>query len=600
MISDSSEMLMSIVSSLLSTLDLLKARDKARLIKNKWIESKDMLSPEFQECAQRAIDSQIGDEIVWNELVELTRKALEPFESKIVAYAIIEKVLENSANSELTASTAKGNYSTMGKLSLAISRLSKVWYYLVKLNLYTQDSYISKAIRKLHKVDLKQAARNNNFLCYILEVQHCFTAHDILRFIEDIDTINDKSDALESNGESIFVSKDLHPELQSYLSQFHTETVEKFRVYTTANQRVNTHQNIMSACDFLTLLKMIFQDSESVKLCLQSDPTETCIFKSITASKYISKEIYKYFDAVLKVDKSLECNQKFNLKMNFEIFLSIFSYMLNSSVLTWCDKDKSLAGVEDSKSPILNAPGINAILDMNLHTKIKKVIESESLLSYKLMSYISDLKMMLDERLKDTEQTVVKEVLSCITTQISSLNIYSKSFNSHKDNYKAIQARRRQLEKIYFATTTNSFFHHYNMQNQIIDLEKYIGLLESLGITKLLPNFTKKNYVVYYMVEASSVGQLKFDGFLEILESIGNKILERHRGLTFSSLLDRLIVNHEQQTAKWQMKEVGQSNQISTVSQNIDKTKEAFTARQISMPKRNISENISAHTRSIM
>lgn len=563
--------LKSLVSSLMNTLDLLKAKDRAILIKASWQESKQVINPEFQQATGKVIETQVGDECIWAKVVELTRDAFKPYDPKLTAWAIIAEILERNGLNFQALSSGKANYSTSGSLSIALDKISRVWRYLVKLELYSVDSHVSKAVTRLSCLDLNKAATRSIFLSFVLGVQRCFTAHDIMRLIDDLDVLDSQSNEPESGQQFIVATETLHPELQSYLSQYHVEMIEKFNIFST-KKKSSMDQNVMKICDFTTLLKIVFQDCSLFKLVLASDDSRTCIFKSVSAAKNITMEIYRYFEEVLRVDRSLEANSNNNLKMNFEVFLSILNHLLNSGILMWTRDDQQEGNLEGEDKE--TAPELKPILDFGLHTKIKRVIESESQLSYKLIGFLTDLEIMLHQKLEDNERSVIDELLKHMSLQLATLKSYRNNFSSSKDHFKTIEAKRRRLEKVYYSMTTNSIFSHYNMKNQIIDLEKYLRLMDAMGVSKLLPNFTKKNFVVYYIVEASGHGQLNFEGFLKVLESVANKILERHPVYCFASLLDQLIANFERDSTKWKLMDSLQISHIKNAIQDKDKLNE--------------------------
>lgn len=93
--------------------------------------------------------------------------------------------------------------------------------------------------------------------------------------------------------------------------------------------------------------------------------------------------------------------------------------------------------------------------------------------------------------------------------------------------------------------TTNSFYAHYGMRNPNIDLDRYLSLLDTLGVPRLLQGYTKKNFIVFYMFEASKTGQVDFGGFMVILENLVCKLLERYPDHTFESMLELLLKSND-------------------------------------------------------
>ena len=371
-----------------------------------------------------------------------------------------------------------------------------------------------------------------------------FTPNDVFRLIEEYNEIHLTNLPENSHASlSLIKKEEIVPELEQFTALYSVEMQSKFHLYSSTMSATDGSIRL-GICDFMTLLKVIFQDRNQTTLTLGSDISKTSVFQSLSASKQVAKSLDDFFFEVIKIDPSLEMNHKHKLKMNYEIFVAIFNHLLRKKVLEWTVTNQ---GMSEETTPKLeqDSEGLHLIVSLNLHNHIKKVIDSESPLSFKLMEAITDIKSLYDGEMRPAEKQVAKEVLKNLTQHLSRLKFYINNFDSYKDHLKILEKERRKMEQIYFLHTSNSFYAHYNMKNQNIDLDKYLGLLDTLDITKLLQGYTKKNFVVLYMLEATRTGHVDFNGFVLILENLICKLLERYPEHSFESMLEMILRNND-------------------------------------------------------
>ena len=530
----SNDALKGVVDYLFHCLELLKARETYFKVAHWWAGAQNTCPEDVQRSTNHLLYSLNQDQYLWQQLLYTVRNSLSYYHADQVILLIIEKIIQQKE-----ASLKQGNHDVIAKLALVLTNLQEIWIDIVKVNFYPQEGPLTVGIDFLAKSDLKELSKTNLFLNYIVEIQREFCAKDVFRFIQEAQNEPQLKLADTDNlSLSLIKKEELVPELREFAGQYNTEMQTKFQLYASGSSK------LLGVCDFLTLLKVTFQDRHNIALHLGTDISQTSIFKSVSATKIVFQSIYRFYFDVIKVDGSLPNNSKHKLRMNYETFLAIFNHLLKSKLIQWTESDQTTPEPRPHGTTI-EGSGIQTILSMNLHSQIKKVMESESPLSYKLIETITELRAMDEREMKDSEKQVAKEVLKMLSHQLCRLKFYNKHFDSYDDHLIILEKERRKLEQIYFIHTSNSFYAHYNMKNPNIDLEKFLSLADTLGIPKLLQGFTKKNFVVLYMLEASRTGQVDFSGFLSILENLICKLLERFTEHSFASMLALLLKNKD-------------------------------------------------------
>lgn len=531
-----------VVDYALHFLELLKTRETYSKVTRWWSGVEQTCSSELQHSTNTLLKSLDHDNSLWQQLQSSVRNSLSKFHGNQVMIGVIERLLRTQSRC-----SRLDQDSSLRQLTMVISELNEIWRNIVEAGFYPAEGQLMVAVDLLATIELRDLCKTNLFLNYVLMTQKEFDAKQVFRLLEEVTQEQPRKLSDYKNPALSLINIDeIVPELDDFASHFHSEMLSKFQLYA-SNNTGGERGSLLSVCDFLTLLRVIFQDRHHITLAVGSQPPKTSVFKSVTGGKTVMKAIFEFFYEKIKLDQSLEENQKHRLKMNYEIFLAIFNYLLRTKVLEWTSSSENPAEEANPKTKADGIP-IDTILSLNLHHHIKKVIDSESPLSFKIMEMMTDVKALYYDEMRPAEKQVANDVLKNLSLQLSRLKFFHTNFDSREDHFKLIDKARRKIEKIYFLHTSTSFYAHYNMRNPNIDLDKYLTLLESLGVCKLLPGFTRKNFVVPFMLEANKSGQVDFAVFLTILEGLICQLLERYSDHTFESMLDLLLRNGDKST----------------------------------------------------
>lgn len=530
--------LQAVVDHLLHFLELMKARETYFKVTQWWAGVQPSYSEELQRSTNHLLYSMSQDHYLWSQMLYTVRNSLAYYHANQVIIVIIEGIIKNHY-----ANLKPRTDDVIGNLSILLKKLHDIWSEIVKVNFYPSEGPLTLAINLLVSRDLKELSKTNLFLNYVVEVQGLFTANDVFKLLEDLSTTQPRTITdHESVALALINKEEMVPELEDFTAQYSSEMFSKFQLHS-SGVSTGDRSKLLGICDFMTLLKVILQDREEIILTLGADTSKTNVFQSLSGVKQVTIAIYDFFFKEIKIDPELEMNSKHKLKMNYQIFLTIFNFLLRKKVIVWADTCQP--PTEECQKATQGQNPLQAILDLNLHHHIKRVIDSDSPLSFKLMEAITEIRALYDDEMKSSEKQVAKEILKHLTYHLSRLKFYHKNFDSLKEHLVILDKQKRRIEKIFFLHTTNSFYAHYNMRNPNIDLDKYLGLLDTLGVPRLLQGFTKKNFIVLYMFEASRAGQVDFGGFVNILENLICKLLERYPDHTFESMLELLLKSND-------------------------------------------------------
>lgn len=102
-------------------------------------------------------------------------------------------------------------------------------------------------------------------------------------------------------------------------------------------------------------------------------------------------EVYKYMYCELKVDQNHEFNRKFNLQVDKEIFILILNHLLTRNIIKW--NFAHGVGFEETggAEEIIEGEELEAIKGLGIHNMIKKLIEGDTSLPYKIFNMINEV-----------------------------------------------------------------------------------------------------------------------------------------------------------------------------------------------------------------
>lgn len=467
---------------------------------------------------------------------------------------ILDELVKNEI-SKLSEITKKNKgISCQDQLNIIFINVSSKWSVFQINNIVSKDSSLSQTIDFLCSSDLNLLSDFSPFVRYLTKVQSEASCADVMRLLTDRNV-----GLCENLLKGPSTMDRLHPSLYEYFKELVFEFKKKFKLFSVKVR----NNNLLKVCDYLTFLKTVFQDSTTISLAIKTKDAgadgKVSIFQNIQAGKKIFKEIYFFMYNKLQIDPKVPGNEVTTLKVDFDLSLQILSYLLEIGLIEWVDTDKPEEKDEDkkqtqketidpNKSEDLNAElDLTAILAFGLHTKIHKLLNSDTSLSFKVISSIKEFRLALDTTNSASEKDICKTILTTLNTQLMRLQLFKKKFDFKEKNLVVLKKHHFKVEFIFNSITNSSLFASPTNKSSSMDLEKYFLMIEMLGFPELLPQFNKKSFQILYMVQVkNSNAQMNFKGFISLLETMINKVIERSPDKeTFEVILNQLFINFD-------------------------------------------------------
>ena len=467
---------------------------------------------------------------------------------------ILDELVKNEI-SKLSEITKKNKgISCQDQLNIIFINVSSKWSVFQINNIVSKDSSLSQTIDFLCSSDLNLLSDFSPFVRYLTKVQSEASCADVMRILTDRNV-----GLCENLLKGPSTMDRLHPSLYEYFKELVFEFKKKFKLFSVKVR----NNNLLKVCDYLTFLKTVFQDSTTISLAIKTKDAgadgKVSIFQNIQAGKKIFKEIYFFMYNKLQIDPKVPGNEVTTLKVDFDLSLQILSYLLEIGLIEWVDTDKPEEKDEDkkqtqkdtidpNKSEDLNAElDLTAILAFGLHTKIHKLLNSDTSLSFKVISSIKEFRLALDTTNSASEKDICKTILTTLNTQLMRLQLFKKKFDFKEKNLVVLKKHHFKVEFIFNSITNSSLFASPTNKSSSMDLEKYFLMIEMLGFPELLPQFNKKSFQILYMVQVkNSNAQMNFKGFISLLETMINKVIERSPDKeTFEVILNQLFINFD-------------------------------------------------------
>lgn len=510
--------------------DILQDKNYFQNIHDRWSRIRVLLN----ESEASVVDSYNGEdsfnENKWRDLSTLLQEKLcthRPY-----AIAEVTLIIENKKFAEEDLFVWKpGN--SLGKLATLLKTLADKWALLRKNGVVPDGDSISKAIAKLSVINIKELAKKNHSLRYLINIQNSLEIMDICRLIQEQTKTEENPfiRILEAN------FKHLH----EFVLEQKAEMLQKFSFF---SSKTPTNDEYVKVCDFIILLRTIFQDTTSVRLYLGNDQSMT-LFQNCTSGKKIFTEIYNYFYQELKINPNLPGNERHNLKMDFELFVSVLNYLLMKGIIVWQSDKKpepeapqrppsQLAKLQKQASATIDAPA-----------NLSPAVIGDTSLEFKIINMLGEIRLSLDNTQIALERDICSKIATILSEQLSRLQLFEKFFNNKINIGNMSSDIKKKIETMFYTISSNSFFKHYGFKNEYMDYEKYSSMLDLMEVNKMLPAFIgKKQLKVMYLRQIEDTGkQLSLSHLEAILLYIVEKIVESNSNMNFDTTLNKLVDN---------------------------------------------------------
>lgn len=279
-------------------------------------------------------------------------------------------------------------------------------------------------------------------------------------------------------------------------------------------------------------------------------------------------------------------------QMNFDytLFLHILDYLITEGAFLWVDssselkRHKALFSILRSQQPPTDGPqkynnvfntakGIGNLLDKGkpeIETDLKgplaafssiysinsgliSDVQGDNSLNFKLLSTINDLRLTLDTTKSKLERAVCDQILQVVSSQLTRLKLFQTNFDSKSSNLAVL--------KEYEDTMQHIFWRFCLKGTELLNLDGFREVCRTLGLEKELPDFSDKQFTLFFLVHMGGQGQIEFDKFKSIMEALIRKVVERDPNTEFKEVVDKILQKYK--TVKMQSKIVHNVNTVS-------------------------------------
>lgn len=561
----SDDSLTNLMAQTFDLLDLLTLKDRLGVISRRWValEKSLKVSPSASVKSLPTYLSPTKEQHCDEATLEVLRKELGQVESESLLKKLIEKELEN-IGFLISQGELFHQFNNAGKLKILLKKVQKRLNVLEKVNLIDRGLEIYRKLDYFLTFNIKKRSKEDKKLSYILRVQQDFTTHDVFCLIQNVVIDENEQTTIPANKLSFIETKsgvsnkDQLPDivnlpLKNFTLEYSTELRSKFELF--ANESSNGFP-IAKVCDFMTLMKIIFQDYPRVRLlcppCAEREENfETSIFQDMTTTKNIFEAINRYYEESLRVDGSLEGNSPGQYGMDFYLFIWLVDHLLEAKLIIWKyerleDEEPAVPGAKEPKFS-LKANDPNRKILVQVSKQMKKMVETGASFGYQIISAISDFKLLLDaENISKFEQKVCQEILDNLRKQLTRLQLFKQNFSKKELNRNLLMKEKKIMEELYGSVTQKSNEEHIgDIKSVRMDFDQYRVTLEVLKITNLLPDFSTVNFSLFFYIKIDSTQTISFTDFLNIIECLINKIIERKKNTNFGCILTEIIHNYQ-------------------------------------------------------
>lgn len=417
------------------------------------------------------------------------------------------------------------------EIRLLVEKIINKVTILQGYNVISEGNHSLKKFRAFVEASSDQILNKNYFLNYVLEIQSKLSLSDILRIIRDaVLHTNVFNGFFNDERANILVGYDAKSAImEKFLSENAPELSDKFSGFS-----VETDKPSAYVCDFLLILRIFLQDQHSISLYLKEDfPDGPHIFRSLKSSKAIQDIAYEFFYEYLGIDPEIQGNSPDDLRINLYLFKKLLIYMLRSSRIV-------LKSTEEET----NSPSPDKISDLGLQdspsVSVKKFSENDFSVEYKLMLFMQEIRVSMENTLIDNEKHVCNRIVQSIAKEIKSLGGFEKHFDGKSAHFEIMKEFKTKVLEM-FAFYRSDRWSHSTLSGS--DSDKYSLFMDRLSINNIAPEITRKHYSVLCKEQLNNHGNIMdIHTFTLILERICDKATSMTNGrLTFKQTLQYIL-----------------------------------------------------------
>ena len=281
-------------------------------------------------------------------------------------------------------------------------------------------------------------------------------------------------------------------------------------------------------------------------------------------------------------------------QMNFDytLFLHILDFLITEGAFLWLDSSSELKrhkalfsilssqqsppdGPQKYNNVFNTAKGIGNLLDKrkpdiesglkgplaafssiySINSGLISDVQGDNSLNFKLLSMINDLRLTLDTTKSKLERAVCNQILQVVSSQLTRLKLFQTNFDSKSSNLAVLKEYEDTMQQIFWRFCLKG--------TELLSLDGFREVCHTLGLEKELPDFSDKQFTLFFLVHMGGQGQIEFDKFKSIMEALIRKVVERDPNTEFKEVVDKILQKYK--TVKMQSKIVNNVNAVSSL-----------------------------------